>query len=75
MSLNGLRVDQGLQNTFILRDLHNKKIIFIFSMTVDSENPLLIEVLTGSPTSYTHKPDTTITDYPHTIGKSTLLVR
>lgn len=43
-------------------------------MTVDSENPLLIEILTGSPTSYTHNPDTTITDYPHTIGKSTLLI-
>jgi len=43
-------------------------------LTADSENPLLIDVLVGSPTSYTYKPDEQITEYPHSVGKSTLLI-
>jgi oligosaccharyltransferase complex subunit beta len=43
-------------------------------MSIDAENPLLIEILTGSPTSYTYNPSTQVTDYPHTVGKSTLLI-
>ena len=31
-------------------------------MTVDSENPLLLEVLTASETAYTYKPDEQITE-------------
>lgn len=31
-------------------------------MTVDPENPLLIEVLSGSSSSYTYKPDEPIVD-------------
>ncbi len=43
-------------------------------MSVDPENPLLIEILTGSPTAYTYNPSAAVTDYPHTVGKSTLLI-
>lgn len=43
-------------------------------MTIDPENPLLVEVLTGSPSSYTYNPDAPITEYPHTVGKSSLLI-
>lgn len=43
-------------------------------MTIDPENPLLHEVLTGSPTSYTYNPDSSIAEYPHTVGKSTLMI-
>lgn len=43
-------------------------------MSVDPENPLLVEVLTGSPTSYTYNPDSSIADYPNTVGKSTLMI-
>lgn len=43
-------------------------------MFIDPENPLLIEVLTGSPTSYTYNPESTIADYPSTVGKSTLMI-
>jgi hypothetical protein len=31
-------------------------------MTIDPENPLLIEVLSGSPTSYTYKPEDSISE-------------
>lgn len=31
-------------------------------MSVDSENPLLLEILTGSSTSYTYKPEDQIVD-------------
>jgi oligosaccharyltransferase complex subunit beta len=33
-----------------------------------------VEVLTGSPTAYSHNPDSAITDYPHTVGTATLLI-
>jgi oligosaccharyltransferase complex subunit beta len=80
--------DDG-QNTLIVSDtgnLLNNKVIagnaktgapFLYrgvGMTVDPENPLLIEILTGSVTAYTYKPDEAITDYPHSIGKNTLLI-
>jgi len=42
-------------------------------MSIDPENPLLLEVLTASSTSYTYKPDDQIVDYPQTVGKGTLL--
>ena len=31
-------------------------------MTADPENPLLLDILTGSSASYTYKPDDSITD-------------
>jgi hypothetical protein len=31
-------------------------------MTADPENPLLIEILSGSSSSYTYKPDESIVD-------------
>lgn len=43
-------------------------------MTVDSDNPLLLEVLTTSSSAYSYHPDISITDYPHAVGKSTLLI-
>lgn len=43
-------------------------------MTADPENPLLIEILSGSNSAYAYKPDEPITDYPHSIGKNTLLI-
>lgn len=44
-------------------------------MTVDSENPLLFDVLTGSSSSYTANPDNeALTEYPATVGKRTVLV-
>jgi len=43
-------------------------------MSVDPENPLLIEILSGSSTSYTYKPSDQIVDYPQTVGKNTLLI-
>jgi len=36
-------------------------------MSIDSENPLLIEVLTGSSTSYTYKPTDQIVDVSSSI--------
>lgn len=44
------------------------------SMTVDAENPLLFEVLTAASTAYAHKPDEAISEYPHSVGKSSVLI-
>ncbi|KAM7311350.1 dolichyl-diphosphooligosaccharide--protein glycosyltransferase 48 kDa subunit [Ixodes scapularis] len=40
----------------------------------DQDNPLVLEVLTASSTAYSYNPDNKITEYPHAVGKNTLLV-
>ncbi|KAK3738104.1 hypothetical protein QZH41_013842 [Actinostola sp. cb2023] len=43
-------------------------------MTADIDNPLVLEVVTASSTAYSYYPDSKISEYPHAVGKSTLLV-
>ena len=43
-------------------------------LLVDHDNPLVLEILTGSSTSYSHNPDTPIKDFPHAVGKQTVLI-
>ena len=40
----------------------------------DAENPLVLEILTGSSSSYSHNPEQPIRDYPHAVGKNTVLI-
>lgn len=50
------------------------KLLFVLRMTVDPDNPLLLEVLTASSSSYSYHADVPISEYPHAVGKSTLLI-
>lgn len=43
-------------------------------MTADSDNPLVLEILTASSTAYSYYPDEKITEYPLAVGKNTLLI-
>lgn len=43
-------------------------------MVADPENPLVMNVLHASSTAYSFNPDLKIDDYPHAVGKNTLLV-
>ncbi|XP_065565575.1 dolichyl-diphosphooligosaccharide--protein glycosyltransferase 48 kDa subunit-like [Artemia franciscana] len=43
-------------------------------LVVDSENPLVLEVLTGDSTSYSYKPGTYVTETPLAIGRKTVLI-
>jgi len=43
-------------------------------LLVDPQNPLVLEILTGGTTSYSHNPDLPITDYPHAVGKNTVMI-
>jgi len=43
-------------------------------LLVDQENPLVMEILTGSSTSYSHNPDTMIQEFPHAVGKQTVMI-
>ncbi|XP_076364934.1 dolichyl-diphosphooligosaccharide--protein glycosyltransferase non-catalytic subunit Ost48 [Tachypleus tridentatus] len=43
-------------------------------MISDQDNILVLEVLTASSTAYSYKPDVEISEYPHAVGKSTLLI-
>uniref|UniRef100_H3CZZ5 Dolichyl-diphosphooligosaccharide--protein glycosyltransferase 48 kDa subunit n=1 Tax=Tetraodon nigroviridis TaxID=99883 RepID=H3CZZ5_TETNG len=57
----------------------NKPVLFKgVGMVADPENPLVLDILTGSSTSYSYFPDRPITQkphkYPHAVGKNTLLI-
>ncbi|KAM6976684.1 dolichyl-diphosphooligosaccharide--protein glycosyltransferase 48 kDa subunit [Aplochiton taeniatus] len=43
-------------------------------MVADPENPLVLDILTGSSTAYSFFPDRPISQYPHAVGKNTLLI-
>jgi oligosaccharyltransferase complex subunit beta len=43
-------------------------------LTSDKENPLVLEVLSASSSAYSYNPDSKITEYPHAVGKNTLLI-
>ncbi|XP_061592649.1 dolichyl-diphosphooligosaccharide--protein glycosyltransferase 48 kDa subunit [Cololabis saira] len=43
-------------------------------MVADPDNPLVLDILTGSSTSYSFLPDRPISQYPHAVGKNTLLI-
>jgi len=43
-------------------------------LIADKENPLVLEVLTASSTAYSYKPDAPVDEYPHAVGKSTVLI-
>jgi len=43
-------------------------------MIADSENPLVLDILHASSTAYSANPDEKITEYPHAVGKNTLLI-
>ncbi|CAH1397281.1 unnamed protein product [Nezara viridula] len=43
-------------------------------LIADSENPLVLQLLTGDSTSYSYIPDQPIKEYPHAVGKNTLML-
>nr|XP_022909627.1 dolichyl-diphosphooligosaccharide--protein glycosyltransferase 48 kDa subunit [Onthophagus taurus] len=43
-------------------------------LLVDQENVLVLPLLTGDSTSYSYNPNQPIKEYPHAIGKSTVLI-
>jgi len=40
----------------------------------DKENPLVLQILTADSTAYSYVPDQPIKEYPHAVGKGTLLI-
>ncbi|XP_029292461.1 dolichyl-diphosphooligosaccharide--protein glycosyltransferase 48 kDa subunit [Cottoperca gobio] len=53
----------------------NRPVLFKgVGMVADPENPLVLDILTGSSTSYSFFPDKPISQYPHAVGKNTLMV-
>jgi len=43
-------------------------------LVVDEENPLVLPILTGSSTTYSHNPDLRVKEYPYATGKQTVLI-
>lgn len=43
-------------------------------LIADTDNPLVLEIMNGYTTSYSYSPSREITEYPHAVGKSTLLI-
>ncbi|KAF3860117.1 hypothetical protein F7725_000372 [Dissostichus mawsoni] len=53
----------------------NKPVLFKgVGMVADPENPLVLDILTGSSTAYSFFPDRPISQYPHAVGKNTLMI-
>jgi len=43
-------------------------------MVADPANPLVLTILSGSSSAYSHNPEEVIKDYPHAVGKNTMLI-
>ena len=43
-------------------------------LLADPENPLVLTILSGPSTAYSHNPDQPIKEYPHAVGKNTVLI-
>lgn len=43
-------------------------------LAMDDDNPLVLDIMTGYTTSYSYSPSHPITEYPHAVGKSTVLI-
>uniref|UniRef100_A0A8C7E6Z5 Dolichyl-diphosphooligosaccharide--protein glycosyltransferase 48 kDa subunit n=1 Tax=Naja naja TaxID=35670 RepID=A0A8C7E6Z5_NAJNA len=60
--------------TIVGKKPHNPILFRGVGMVADPDNPLVLDILTGSSTSYSFFPDKAITQYPHAVGKNTLLI-
>lgn len=60
--------------TIVGKDALNPILFRGVGMVADPDNPLVLDILTGSSTSYSFFPDKPITQYPHAVGKNTLLI-
>lgn len=43
-------------------------------LLADRDNPLVLQLLTGDSSAYSYVPDNAIKEYPHAVGKGTLLI-
>ncbi|XP_015509154.1 dolichyl-diphosphooligosaccharide--protein glycosyltransferase 48 kDa subunit [Neodiprion lecontei] len=43
-------------------------------LVADTENPLVLQLLTASSSAYSYNPDQPVKEYPHAVGKNTLLI-
>lgn len=43
-------------------------------LLADQENPLVLPILTAESTAYSYNPDQSIMEYPHAVGKNTVLI-
>lgn len=43
-------------------------------LIADIENPLILRLLTASSSAYSYNPQNSIKEYPHAVGKNTLLI-
>ncbi|SPP88539.1 dolichyl-diphosphooligosaccharide--protein glycosyltransferase 48 kDa subunit [Drosophila guanche] len=43
-------------------------------LIADKENPLVLKLLTAESSAYSYNPQSSVTDYPHAVGRGTLLI-
>lgn len=66
--------DNLIKSTKITGDVKSAVLYRGVGLLVDPQNPLVLEILTGGSTSYSHNPDSPITEYPHAVGKNTVMI-
>ncbi|XP_062505459.1 dolichyl-diphosphooligosaccharide--protein glycosyltransferase 48 kDa subunit-like [Corticium candelabrum] len=68
-------LSQVIDSSVIVTNRPTSPLLFSgVGMTADPDNPLVLEILTGSSTSYSYTPDDDIKNYPHAVGRTTLLI-
>ena len=43
-------------------------------MIADSDNPLVLDIVHGQSSAYSHDPEQDVSEYPHAVGKNTMMV-
>ena len=72
-----LVVDQSniISSSLIVGDETSSPVLYNgLGLLADPDNPLVLDIMTGYTTSYSYNPSQSITEYPHAVGKSTLLI-
>jgi len=66
--------DNLINSDHIVKKAGNSCLYYGTGLATDSSNPLVVNILTASSTAYTHNPQEMIKDYPHAVGKNTVLI-
>jgi oligosaccharyltransferase complex subunit beta len=66
--------DNLISSEHIVKKTRDECLYHGTGLATDSSNPLVLNILTASSTAYSHNPQEAIKDYPHAVGKNTILI-
>ncbi|XP_072047820.1 dolichyl-diphosphooligosaccharide--protein glycosyltransferase 48 kDa subunit-like [Amphiura filiformis] len=60
--------------TIVGKNRNNPILFKGVGLVADPENPLVLDILHGKSSAYCHNPEEEVSEYPHAVGKNTLMV-